>query len=147
MRVIFIQDVGGVGQRGAIKDVADGYAMNFLIPRGLAKQATADTVKHHEAAQAKEVSERRAQADALAKAVQALEGARVEIPVRATEKGGLFKSIGAKEITSAIQSKVGTILPVEAIALEKPIKQTGEHAVLVKAAGAQARIVVVVAAA
>jgi large subunit ribosomal protein L9 len=143
MKVLFLKDVGGVGQAGTIKNVADGYAMNFLIARGLAVQATPEKIAAHEAA-AKRAGETHAKEQAeLAKAVQALEGSRIEMRVRATEKGGLFKSITASDIRKSLKASI----PEDAIQLGKPIKEVGEHSVKIKTAGVSAEIIVAIKAA
>lgn len=141
MKILLIKDVAKVGQHGTIKDVADGYALNFLIARGLAVQATPEKIAAHEAAQKRE-GEAQAKANAvLISAVQSLEGARVETKVRATEKGGLFKSITAADIARLLNVNI----PENAIQLEKPIKEVGEHTIKVTALGGKATVTLVVA--
>jgi large subunit ribosomal protein L9 len=141
MKVLFIKDVGGVGRHGEIKDVADGYAMNHLIPNGFAVQATADKVKAHAETVQKNQVAREHELQALTASVQSLEGVRVDIAARATEKGGLFKSISAPDIQKAIKEQKKIDIPVDAIQLEKPLKQIGEHQVQIKTAGAKAGVI------
>ena len=128
MKVIFLKDVAKVGQHGTMKDVADGYALNFLIPRGLAIQATPDKVAAHLAAQKREGEAREQQNKMISETVHSLKGVRIEVSAKATEKGGLFKSITAADIVKAVQEQRSVDIPVETIALAKPIKETGEHA-------------------
>lgn len=137
MKVLFLKDVGGVGQAGTIKNVADGYAMNFLIARGMAVQATPEKIAAHSAATKKQEETRAREQEALAKAVQALEGTSVEMKVRATDKGGLFKSITVSDIQKALKSAI----PESAILLSKPIKEIGEHPIKIKTAGVSAEII------
>lgn len=146
MKVIFLKDVGGAGRTGEVKDVSDGYAMNFLIPRGLAGQATPDTLAAHEKRVAAETAAKKEEAEKLATAIQSLEGARVEIKARATEKGGLFKSIGTKEITAAIAVEWNIHIPESVIVLMQPIKTMGEYPAVAAALGVKAEMTVVVAA-
>ena len=127
MKVIFLKDVAKVGQHGTMKEVSDGYALNFLIPRKLAVQATPDKVAAHLATQKREGEAKELHNKMITEAVHALKGARVEIRAKATEKGGLFKSVTAADILKAIQEQKGVTIPHDAIALEKPIKETGEH--------------------
>jgi large subunit ribosomal protein L9 len=142
MKVLFLKDVGGVGQAGTIKEVADGYAFNFLISRGLAVQATPEKVAEH-TTKAKREGEARAQEEgALKKNVQSLEGSRIEMKVRATEKGGLFKSITAVDIAKSLKVNV----PETAIQLPKSIKETGEHKIKISAHGAESSITLAVTA-
>lgn len=137
MKVLFLKDVGGVGQAGKLKEVNDGYAFNFLIARGLAVQATPEKVAEYQAKQKREGEASAASQAALKKTVESLKGARVEIKVRATDKGGLFKSITATDILKALVKDI----PLDAVQLEKPIKQIGEHSIKISAAGAESTIV------
>ena len=142
MKVLFLKDVGGVGQAGSMKEVNDGYAFNFLIARGLAVQATPEKIAEYEA-RVKREGEEHAKAEAeLKKTVHALEGTQIEMKVRATEKGGLFKSITVSDIQKSIKTKI----PATAILLAKPIKEIGEHNIKISAAGAESTIVLVVSA-
>lgn len=139
-----LKSVSRVGQEGTIIDVADGFALNSLIPSGKAVQATAEKVKQYEAQQ-KVLNDQRQKHEAALKAlVQGLEGAQISYATRATEKGGLFKSIVATDIAKAIFEQKSVTIPVEAIELPKPIKEIGEHAITIKAAGAAASITFVV---
>jgi large subunit ribosomal protein L9 len=140
MKVLMLKSVARVGQEGHIIDVADGFALNSLIPSGKAVQATAEKVKQHEAQQ-KVLNEQRQKHEAALKAlVQSLENAEVSFSARATDKGGLFKSLTAADVAKAIYEQKNVSIPVEAIQLPKPIKEVGEHALTIKAAGAAASI-------
>jgi large subunit ribosomal protein L9 len=147
MRLLFLKDVGGVAQRGTIKEVADGYAMNYLIPHGLAVQATPEKIKEHEHKQAQETQVREAEAFALTKKVQALEGARIEMTARATEKGGLFKSITAQDVARAILEQKSIQIASELLNLPKPIKQIGEYPLVIQVQKVKATVTVAIAAA
>lgn len=147
MKVILLKDVRGVGQHGAVKEVADGYGFNFLIARGLAVQATREKLAEHEKKSAADSAETKKREEELSRAVKSLEGARIELSVRATEKGGLFKSITAAELLKAIVGQKKIQLPEEVVQLEKPIKQTGEHKVQLAGVGAKAELIVAIIAA
>src|SRR3989344_8336044 len=134
MKIIFLKDVGGAGRAGEVKEGVDGYALNFLIPRGLAEQATKEKVAAHEKRAAAEAAAKSEVAAKLANAIQSLEGARVEIKARATEKGGLYKSIGAKEIAAALTTERGVHISEEDVQVKQSIKTTGEHNVSLSAA-------------
>jgi len=142
MKVLFLKDVGGVGQKGSIKEVKDGYGMNFLVAQGLAVQATPEKIAAHDAQVKKEGEAHAAFESELKKVVQSLEGTRIETNVRATEKGGLFKSITASDILKLLKVQI----PETAIVLPKPIKETGEHNIKISAAKADATITLVVSA-
>lgn len=147
MKVIFLKDIGGVGRKGEVKEVSDGYALNALIPKGAAMQATPEAIKKHDAERAKEAAAQQALAQALAAKIKSLEGKRIEMTARATEKGGLFKSIGAKEIAHAVLGQLNADIPVEDIALDHPIKTTGEHSIVIQNASARAELIVGIKAA
>ncbi len=129
MKVIFLKDVAKVGQHGTMKEVSDGYALNFLIPRKLAMQATPDKVAAHLAAQKREGEAKEQQNKMIANAVHGLKGGRVEISAKATEKGGLFKSITVADIVRAVHEQRKISIPLETITLAKPIKEVGEHVI------------------
>lgn len=144
MKIIMLKDVGGVGRHGEVKDIADGYALNYLIPNGLAKQATAQAIATHDDEQRKESEARERERQVLVENVKSLEGGRIELTARATEKGGLFKALSAQDVQKALQEQRKVVLPADAIMLEKPIKEIGEHSIEIKTAGASARLVVAV---
>lgn len=127
MKVIFTQDIPKIGKKGQIKEVSEGYAANFLFPKGLAQPATAGAV-----AQAKAEMERKAQAEkeALAEAkrlAETVRGQQVTVGVK-EKQGKLFGSVGAKEIVAALrQSKL--FVPEQSIVLRKPLKTVGTHEV------------------
>lgn len=140
MKVILLKDISGIGQVGEIKNVSDGYALNMLIPRGIAKQATADALKAHIKLQV-EIGEARAKAEAALKdAISSLRGARIELKERTTEKGGLFKAVGPKEIAYALSDQKNISLPPEAITPLEPIKTIGDHVVKISARGTESEI-------
>lgn len=147
MKVIFIRDVGGAGRMGEVKEISDGYALNFLIPHGLAAQATKEALAAHEKRAAQVSAAKAQESAALAENIRSLEMAHIELKVRATEKGGLFKSIGGKEIVAACATQKGITLPESVVQLKKPIKETGEHTVILEGGGARASFALVVSAA
>jgi large subunit ribosomal protein L9 len=139
-----LKDVGGVGQRGKVIDVSDGYALNSLIPRGEAVQATAHKLAEHARHEKIETDKRDAEHSALKGAVQRLNNAEIVISSRATEKGGLFKAVSAADIAKAVAEQKGTRLQVSAVQLSTPIKTTGDHTITIKAADAAAHIKLVI---
>ena len=139
MDVILLTDVGGVGRRGEVKRVSDGYAMNYLIPRGFAEAATKDRVAKHESARKAEEAKKAAETDALALAVKSLEAKTVTITAKATEKGGLFRAIGKKDIQNAVLTAFGIRVPESAFG-ELHIKTAGDHEVTVQVVGGKANM-------
>ena len=146
MKVILTKDVGGVGRVGEVKDIADGYVMNFLTPRGLAEQATPEKVASHAKKQAELTAKKEKDEEKLKTVVQSLMGARIELKLRATEKGGLFKTVGPKEVAQALKEQKDTTLSVEAIHPLEPIKTIGDHVIKISAAGAESELMIKVTA-
>lgn len=145
MKLIFLKDVGKVARHNEVKDIADGYALNYLIPGGFAVQATPQRVKEFEARLGREAAVHARQEAELSAVIRDLAGARITLPVRATEKGGLFKAITAEDVRRALE-KEGRQVPLSAIDLKKPIKETGEYPLLIMCAEAHATITVAVEA-
>lgn len=133
MRVVLLKDVPGVGQKGEIKTVSDGHALNFLIPRKLAEMGTPAAIAKAERAKTQAVAERRIQADLLAKNLATLDGTCIEMSGRANDKGHLFSGIHQGAIASALKKQTGIDVLPEFIVLAHPIKEVGEHTVSVRA--------------
>jgi len=144
MKVIFLADVKRVGIKNEIKEVADGYALNFLFPHKFAEQATPERIAHIEGARAALEAERHAADEQLGITVRSLADARLEIAARATEKGGLFKSVGTAEIMRALKAQKNADIPESAIMLASPLKTTGEHPVELQHKNAKASLAVVI---
>ena len=132
MKVIFLQDVIRVGNRHDIKEVNDGYAMNFLFPRKLAERATPKAIAEMERRKQNIAIERRVQEDLLLKNLEEIKGKVVHIKAKADEKGHLFSGIHTKEIAETMKSEHHADISEEFIALEKPIKETGEFEIPIK---------------
>ncbi|MDB5238436.1 MAG: ribosomal protein [Candidatus Kaiserbacteria bacterium] len=147
MKVIMLKDVGKVGQRGKVIEVSDGYALNFLIPQGAAEQATPDKIKAFQAREKVENENRAKEQAKLQATVQSMNNQKIEMKARATEKGGLFKAITAGDIVKSIKEQKGVTISSESVELEKPLKQTGEHILKIRAGGAESQITFVIAAA
>ncbi len=128
MRVILLQDVEKVGKKYEVKEVADGYARNFLIPKGLAKPATEGNLKWLEVQ--KEALRKRAEEELKKIQEQAsnLDGLEVVIPVKIGNEGQLFESINTQKISEKLK-ELGFEIKKSQIALEEPIKELGEFPV------------------
>lgn len=125
MKVILMKDVKGVGRAHEEILAADGYALNFLIPKKLAVAAT-EAAKRGAELRRKQTSDRSVlDAALLAQNVASLAGARIVIRVKANEKGHLYDAVGESEILAAAKEQVRVDLPEGAIRLEKPIKEIG----------------------
>jgi large subunit ribosomal protein L9 len=129
MRVVFMDNIKGVGQVGDVKDVADGYARNYLLPRGLAKPATDAVLRDIEAIRAKKaavVERQRAEAEAVA---SRLSGVTVTLTGRANEQGTLFAAIEPAEVAAAVTAQSGVAIAAEQVKLPEHLKTVGEHPV------------------
>jgi large subunit ribosomal protein L9 len=132
MKVIFLKDVKGKGKKGEIKNVADGYANNFLFKQGLAIEATPANIKALEAQKRKE--QRQAEEE-LAKAKELkekLEQITVQLTAKAGEGGRLFGSITSKQIAEALQTQYQIKIDKRKIELEDAIRSLGFTNVPVK---------------
>jgi large subunit ribosomal protein L9 len=132
MKVIFLKDVKGKGKKGEIKNVADGYANNFLFKQGLAIEATPANIKALEAQKRKE--QRQAEEE-LAKAKELkekLEQITVQLTAKAGEGGRLFGSITSKQIAEALQTQHQIKIDKRKIELEDAIRSLGFTNVPVK---------------
>jgi large subunit ribosomal protein L9 len=126
---VFLNDVDGVARAGEIKNVADGYARNFLLPRKLAAAATTSTMQQAEA-RAKAIAKEQEKLDEAAKAVaEKLGAAAVVIKARVGEQGRLFGSVTATDIADAINARSGGSVEHRQVVLEAPIKVVGSYEV------------------
>ena len=132
MKVILQQDVKGQGKKGQMVDVSDGYARNFLLPRKLAVEATAENVNtmkmQDKAKRAREAEERAA---AVAAAEQ-LKGCQVKIAAKAGQGGRLFGAITSKEISEELKAQYGLDVNKSKIVQAEPIKAFGSYEVKCK---------------
>jgi large subunit ribosomal protein L9 len=132
MKVVLRDDVENLGRKGDVVDVADGYARNFLVPRGLAIKATRGVIAQAEAMRrSREAREAREREAAEAQAA-VLRGARLEISARAGEGGKLFGSVTAADIADALRAQKGVEVDRRKIGLDEPVKELGEVEVVVK---------------
>jgi len=127
MKVIFLQDVPRVGKKYDIKEVNDGYATNFLLPKKFAEIATPKTIALLEIRQKEIVIEREVQESLLLKNLEEIQGKSVTIKAKADEKGHLFSGIHKKEIIKEMKTQHHADISEEYLVLEKPIKEVGEH--------------------
>ncbi len=145
MKVILLRDVRGCGQANTIVEVAQGYAVNFLLPHKYAIAATEDKVKELEGKKAKLEAEKQKAEEQLSTKIKSLEGKSVTITVRATEKGGLFKALGPADISKAIRAEHSLEIPETSIDVQ-PVKTTGEHKVKLHSKNSKADFTVVIKA-
>ena len=127
MKVILQQDVKGQGKKGQMVNVSDGYARNFLFPKKLAVEATADnvnTMKLQEKARLTKLAEEKAQAQAIAEQLK-------ELTVRVVAKGGnggrLFGAVTTKEVSDALKAQHNIEINKAKLVLDDPIKSFGGY--------------------
>jgi large subunit ribosomal protein L9 len=132
MKVILLQDVKGQGKKGEVVNVSDGYARNYLFPRKIAEQATADalnTIKLKDKAK-KELDDREKQK--LQELAVTLQSMVVRVIAKAGENGKLFGSVTSKEISEELEKQYGIAVDKRKISLAEPIKTYGSFEVPAK---------------
>lgn len=125
MKVVLLKDVRDTGRANSVIEVADGHALNFLIPRKLAVLATATNLKFAEGKQKQASDKRSLDKTLVAERIAALAEGKVTIVKKANEQGHLYDGVDAAEIAAAAE------LPEDAIQLSKSIKEVGTHEVAV----------------
>lgn len=132
MKVIFNVDVKGQGKKGEMKEVSDGYARNYLLPRKLAMEANADNLnayKLKEKAKAAQIAKEKAAAQETA---SKLSGIQVIIAAKAGSAGKLFGSVTSREISEALREQFGIEIEKQKIVQAEPIKSFGTFEVKCK---------------
>jgi len=145
MKVIFLKTVNNVASEGEIKEVATGYARNFLFPQKLAEPATARaTQKIQQVAAQKQRQEKKTIKDKT-KLLQVLSGLTLSFKAKADEKGTLFAGITPEKIASELEQK-GCYVAPKKIVVDEPIKKVGEYNVAVNVEKKQVNIKIIVLA-
>ncbi len=144
MKVILLQDVKGSGKKGQLVNVSDGYARNFLFPKGLAKEGTPSAIAELKRAQDKADMEHRREQDEAKMMATQLSGKVIKIVAKAGGAGKLFGSITTKEISEELAKQYGLEIDRRKIELERDIKTFGTFTATVKFFEASATVNVVV---
>ncbi len=130
MQIILRQDVDGLGVRGDIVNVADGYFRNFLQPKGLGYKATkgaeAEAQAMRQASEAKNEANR-AEADKVA---AALVPQVIVIPAKTDDAGTLFGSVSSTDLSAAVEEQTGHVIDRKSFQMDGPIKTLGQHMVM-----------------
>ncbi len=133
MKVIFLKQVPRVAKKYEVKDVANGYALNFLFPTKAAEMATEKALARLAELKAAHEAEEKVQEELLAKNLESLSGVTVSIDAKANEAGHLFASIHKEEIAEYLEKETNIKVPLSSIMLSRAIKEVGEHTIEVKA--------------
>lgn len=129
MKVVFLTDVKGQGRKDEIKEVSDGYARNYLLPRKLAVEATSDTLNAIRLKEKAKSAQMKKEKELALENVRRLETIVVRIPAKAGAGGKLFGSVTSKEISDALSEQFEITVDKKNIMLSDPIKSFGAYPV------------------
>jgi len=129
MKVILNQAVTGLGGAGTVKDVSDGYARNFLFPKGLAYPATKQKLKELENLQENRAQEIEEKKEKYQKILAGLSELKIAFSKKATKTGKLFAATTREAIAEVLSEKLKTKIDPEMVEIDQPIKSVGEHIV------------------
>lgn len=132
MKVILLQDVKGKGKKGQMIDVSDGYARNYMLPRKMAVEATADavnTMKMNDKAAAEKAAKERAEALDVSHKLREM---TLIVKAKGGGAGRLFGSVTNQEIADALKASAGIVLDKRKIVISDPIKNVGTYTVTCK---------------
>ncbi|CQR59138.1 50S ribosomal protein L9 [Paenibacillus riograndensis] len=132
MKVIFIKDVKGQGKKGQVKEVSEGYASNFLLPRGLVRPATEGNVKTLENQAAAEKRRKDQEKEEAVQLGKKLDELTLTLKAKAGEGGRLFGAITSKQIGETLTAAHGITIDKRKIELSDPIRHVGTFQVTVK---------------
>lgn len=144
MKVIFLNDAPK-GKKGEIKDVADGYARNFLIPKGLALPATSAAIKLAQIRSEEKAQRQAREREELNRIIEELEGKELHFKAKAGAKGRLHGAITSAHIAGELAKLTGFEIDKKKIELEEPLHHLGIYEVVIslaKGLGAQVRVVI-----
>lgn len=132
MKVILLEDVKSLGQKGDVVNVSDGYARNFLIPRQKAVEASAGKIKELSQLKLAQVKKKQAEETTARELGARLEGLMVRITSRVGEGGKLFGAVSSKDVADALFKQHKLKVDKKKIVLKEPIKQLGVHPLVIK---------------
>ncbi len=132
MKVVLIKDVAGLGKTGDVKEVADGYARNFLLRRNLALPAVRSSLNTIEAQLRREVREQQQHAEELALLAQRIEGLSIELKAKVMEEDRLYGSIRDHHIADELKRTTGIDIERTSIEMGQPIRQLGTYELTVR---------------
>jgi len=143
MKVILLQDIQGTGKKNQIIETSDGYARNYLLPRKLAKEATAEAVNALEKSQGADRHREEVRRQEAEVRARELKGKVIQIDARGGESGKIYGSITNDQIAAALKEQHGCEVDKHKLELEEPIKSAGQFFVNLKLApGISTRMIV-----
>jgi large subunit ribosomal protein L9 len=131
MKVLLCEDIKKLGWFGDVVEVNNGYARNYLLPQGLAKVASEESIKSIAEEKAKRAEKRIEQTKRLEDAAKAVEGAEAVVAAKANEQGHLYGSVTAEQIAANLREQ-GFLVANEVVHLHEHIKQVGTHTITLK---------------
>ena len=132
MKVVFLEDVPDVASSGEIKEVSDGYARHFLIPKSLAAPATNQVTSQLEAQQASRTRKKAQLAAEVAKMAEDLDGTRITLKVKAGAKGRIYGSVTSADIAQELSQVSGYDIDKRKVEIPEPIRELGDFEVSIK---------------
>ena len=133
MKVILLQNVAKTGRKYEVKEVSDGYALNYLIPNKLAKIATTSALRELETEKLQQEHSEKKKEKGLIQSIEQLKDSVISISAKINEEGKLFAGIDKGDIINAIKDQKALDVSADNIVLEKPIKDAREHKITIKA--------------
>ena len=140
MKVILLKDVAKVGLKSEIKEVANGYAQNFLIQRGLAEAATTKKIALAQKHAALRSAQQEADVSTLEAGLAKLKGEGLVIRATANEKEHLFEAVSAEVIAAHLKDVIGVAVETAQIIIAEPIKELGEHTIKVQVGATEVKV-------
>ena len=147
MKIILLKDVKKIGRKYDVKEVADGYAINSLIPNSIAVPATSSYLKMVEAKKKQDGLMKEGFKKAFEYALTKLPDGKLHIGGKVNEKGHLFAAIHEDQIIAEFKKETGVVLSPEHFSLEKPLKEVGEHILDLKVEGQEYKLTINIKAA
>lgn len=143
MKVILLQDVKGTGKKDQIVEASDGYARNYLLPRKLAREATAEALNSIEKAKSADRHREEVKRQEAEKLARNLKGKVVQLSVRGGENGKIYGSVTNEQIAAAVREQLKIEVDKRKIEVEEPIKNAGQSFINLKLmAGISTRLIV-----
>lgn len=143
MKVILLQDIKGTGKKNQILEISDGYARNFLLPRKLAREATAEAINSVEKARSADAHRAEVKKAEAEKQARELKGKVIQLSVRGGENGKIYGSVTNDQIATALKEQLGVEIDKRKIEVEEPIKNAGQAFINLKLmAGVSTRLIV-----